>query len=276
MKNDMYIEALKLFHLGLKPLPLSGKIPLIKSWPSLYQNQEIKESDIHKGLYLNGKIFSFHNNNIGILTGAISNTIVIDLDSHEAVSWLKKQGEIPKTWLAKTHRGYHIYFNYHEGISSTKIHQKIDILSDRKFVVAPPSKHPEGTIYSWINDPWITKKEDLPKWLHTLISQDKTHTNKSYTKKKSNKRVQYSQNIDWLNLYSRTILNIKGRGKWRNGRCPFHSDQYNSFGFNIETGGYKCFADCGSGSGIQFIQRIYNIPYSLAIRLVNGEDVYIG
>jgi hypothetical protein len=269
-------EALKLFDLGLKPIPLSGKKPLIKAWPTLYNDRNTSARNIETEFLHNGKTICFSNNNIGILTGAISNTIVIDLDSEEAVEWIKQQGNLPRTWLAKTNRGYHVYFNYHEGINSIKLHEKIDILSDRRFVVAPPSKHPEGTIYQWIYDPWSTKKEDLPEWLHTLISPVKSHTHKLYNKGQNNQRTQHIEQIDWLNLYSRSVSNIKGTGLWRNGRCPFHPDRHNSFGFHLRDGGYRCFAGCGSGSGIHFIQRIYSIPYHLAVRLANGEDIYIG
>ncbi|MQR94769.1 hypothetical protein EJV22_06225 [Fictibacillus phosphorivorans] len=136
--------------------------------------------------------------------------------------------------------------------------------------------HPEGTTYEWIYNPWDTKKEDLPKWLHTLISPVHTHTHKLYNKVKNKKRSHATKPIDWFYLYSRTVSNIRGTGLWRNGLCPFHPDRNNSFGFHLRDGGYKCFAGCGSGSGLQFIQRIYSIPYHLAVRLANGEDVYIG
>ncbi|MBH0169300.1 bifunctional DNA primase/polymerase [Fictibacillus sp. 18YEL24] len=276
MKMDMVNEALQLFKQGLKPIPLAGKKPLIQGWPTLYEINDISETDIEKGFLQNGKMIPFSNNNIGVLTGAISNTIVIDLDSEDAVEWFKQQGKIRRTWLAKTRRGYHIYFNYQKGIKSTKLHQKIDILSDKRFVVAPPSIHPEGTTYEWIHNPWDTTKEDLPKWLHTLISPVHSHTHKLYNKVKNKKRNHTTKPINWFDLYSRTVSNIRGTGLWRNGRCPFHSDRHNSFGFHIRDGGYKCFAGCGSGSGLQFIQRIYSIPYHLALRLANGEDVYIG
>ncbi|MCQ6264501.1 bifunctional DNA primase/polymerase [Fictibacillus sp. WQ 8-8] len=77
---------------------------------------------IRRGISNNGKRITFYNNNIGILTGAISKTIVIDLDSEEAVVWLKSKGEVPTTWLAKTGRGFHLYFNYKQGVLSGKLH----------------------------------------------------------------------------------------------------------------------------------------------------------
>jgi Bifunctional DNA primase/polymerase, N-terminal/CHC2 zinc finger len=274
MRQNKVKAAVNLFKLGLKVIPLDGKIPLLKNWPKFYQENNITEANISVGLSNNGKKVTFLNHNIGVITGAISQSIVIDIDSEEAIRWLKSKGEIPRTWLSKTKRGFHLYFNYNPKIKSGKLHEKIDILSDGKLVVAPPSIHPEGYQYKWIYDPWTTKKEDLPSWLHNLISHRKNNTQKVYNKIPNKKRDITSENIDWLEYYSRFITNIKGTGLWRNGKCPFHSDKHNSFGFHLESGGYHCFAGCGSGSGIHFIQRIHSIPYNLAVKVVKGEDVY--
>ena len=57
--------------------------------------------------------------------------------------------------------------------------------------------------------------------------------------------------------------------------CPFHEDEQNSFGFNAENGGWRCFAGCGSGNGLQAVQRLYYVSPKQAIKLLKGENVYV-
>jgi len=47
--------------------------------------------------------------NIAILTGEVSNLVVFDLDSEEAVAYAKEQGGFLDSVRVKTRRGYHIY-----------------------------------------------------------------------------------------------------------------------------------------------------------------------
>lgn len=68
-------------------------------------------------------------NNIAICTGALSNIVVVDADSAEAIARLEKYlGEPPKTVQAKTPRGMHYYFR-HPGIemrNSVSLFQGVD------------------------------------------------------------------------------------------------------------------------------------------------------
>jgi hypothetical protein len=91
------------------------------------------------------------NCNIGIVTGKISNIIVVDFDGIEAEANVKKW--IPDniiTPYAKTPSGgFHYYFQYMEGLpNKSNILPKIDIRTDGGFIMCPPSKHCKGK-YEW-------------------------------------------------------------------------------------------------------------------------------
>jgi len=51
--------------------------------------------------------------NIGIITGAVSNLVVFDLDSKEAEEYAEQQGGFPEdiVWV-KTAKGYHVYMRH--------------------------------------------------------------------------------------------------------------------------------------------------------------------
>ncbi|MBR5606455.1 MAG: bifunctional DNA primase/polymerase, partial [Verrucomicrobia bacterium] len=103
--------------------------------------------------------------NIGVATGSLSNLVVIDLDIdedkgldgvHEMTIWENDNGDLPETARAITGRGgSHIYFHY-EGSdlkNRTGISDGVDVRGEGGYVIAPPSIHPNGTVYEWECDP---------------------------------------------------------------------------------------------------------------------------
>jgi hypothetical protein len=88
--------------------------------------------------------------NVGIACGRISNIVVLDVDGPEGEKTLAEYGTLPTTLEVKTSRGRHLYFRYPKTgrIPSSKL-EKIDVQSDGKYVVAPPSIHPNGPVYRW-------------------------------------------------------------------------------------------------------------------------------
>lgn len=98
--------------------------------------------------------------NVGIVTGALSGLIVLDIDGYagrDALrSFLKDQAirEFPLTPTVKTGHGWHYYFAY-PGVpmaNATAWHglDGVDIRGDGGYVVAPPSIHPNGRDYEWV------------------------------------------------------------------------------------------------------------------------------
>ena len=125
--------------------------------------------------------------NLGIITGKVSQIVVVDIDikKNGVDEWLKicENKELPETLIVQTGSGgYHYYFNYNEKVEhlhngTCLINDKgIDFKTNRGMVVFPPSIHPveqkryvfiEESIKNYPNRPIIS---DMPDWLIKLLS----------------------------------------------------------------------------------------------------------
>lgn len=96
--------------------------------------------------------------NIGIVCGKVSgNLTVLDFDKEDKwAEWLKSWGEDRRgsiyeaTPVAKTGRGYQVYFRTRYPTPKARL-DGIDIQGEGSYVVAPPSIHPSGKEYQFIN-----------------------------------------------------------------------------------------------------------------------------
>jgi phage/plasmid-associated DNA primase len=113
-------------------------------------------------------------NSIGIITGEKSNITVIDFDTEESYEQaFTKYPEMLETMSVKTHRGYHLYFNYYPELKNlSNILPEIDCRNDGGFVIAPPTKYKnlagEECKYITIQD---GKKIDIPAGFLNDIKQ---------------------------------------------------------------------------------------------------------
>ena len=104
--------------------------------------------------------------NVGIITGKVSNLVVLDFDNELAEAEAKRRG-LPETVTVKTSRGRHYYYS-HPGRAVLKpkaFPAGMDIQSDHKFVVGPGSIHPDGSVYEWENDPAVYPLAGIPEWV---------------------------------------------------------------------------------------------------------------
>jgi hypothetical protein len=122
--------------------------------------------------------------NIGIALGRISNTVVIDVDGptgRETLEKLLAQYEyvLPPFWYVETGRdegGRHHYFRYPKDVTvQTRKVKGLEVRSDGAYVVAPPSIHYTGRIYTWhgvpdnrSSDPGV---DDLPQCFIDFAAQ---------------------------------------------------------------------------------------------------------
>lgn len=103
--------------------------------------------------------------NVGIATGSASNGLVVidlDVDPNKGEDgletlrlWEKEHGELPETVTAITGSGgMHLYYICNTPIACSVDNDKgVDIRGDGGYVVAPPSRHPNGRDYEWENHP---------------------------------------------------------------------------------------------------------------------------
>lgn len=113
--------------------------------------------------------------NIGIVTGEISNLVVLDIDSKHggdaSLARLERRfGPLPETIEVTTGGGgRHLYFTHPGGLirNRTGLAQGIDLRGDGGYIVAPPSIHPSGHPYAWAEgySPEDVALAALPRWL---------------------------------------------------------------------------------------------------------------
>lgn len=114
------------------------------------------------------------NGNVAIVTGGISQLLVIDIDPQhggiESLAELQRSyGALPRTVEVRTGGGgRHLYFAYppfrlHNRVG---IRPGIDLRCDGGYVVAPPSVHPSGRLYRWLagQGPDELQLAHLPAW----------------------------------------------------------------------------------------------------------------
>ncbi|MDP8975750.1 MAG: bifunctional DNA primase/polymerase [Actinomycetota bacterium] len=112
--------------------------------------------------------------NVGLATGATAGLVVIDLDGEEGTETFRDlqrhHGPIPSTRWARTGSGgWHAYFAHPGGTmpnSARKLGPGIDSRGDGGFVVAPPSNHVSGGVYTWHNRERVAP---MPGWLIALL-----------------------------------------------------------------------------------------------------------
>ncbi|MCK5020270.1 MAG: bifunctional DNA primase/polymerase, partial [Candidatus Peribacteraceae bacterium] len=161
--------------INLMPIPVSGKQSLV-AWKE-YQDKVAPEHIVRDW-------FLKHiNAGIAILTGPVSNVLVLDLDGQQAIDLISTKYPVPKTWMVQTRKGRHLYFKWDKRINFPTVIVKlcgmgskkgetpewgVDVRGHGGYVVAPPS---EG-VYHWLPGyaPWEVNLAPLPDWLFSLLT----------------------------------------------------------------------------------------------------------
>ena len=92
--------------------------------------------------------------NVGVMTGAKSGLVVVDLDGRSGGRETLATLTLPETLTVKTGDGLHKYFRHPGGAvsSNSGILQGIDRKADGGYVVAPPSLHANGRRYRFAEE----------------------------------------------------------------------------------------------------------------------------
>lgn len=137
--------AQKYLELGWSVIPLQpkNKSPLIK-WHE-FQRTRATPALVAKWWVENPDA------NVGVVTGAVSGLVVIDVDSVDGPKF-------ESNLIHATGRGLHYFFLAPPGITtkSRKISKNIDLKAEGGYVVMPPSIHPSGRRYSVLKNGWPT------------------------------------------------------------------------------------------------------------------------
>jgi putative DNA primase/helicase len=108
---------------------------------------------------------------VGIVTGPVSDVLVLDVDGPEGEAELKKHGH-PLTPMVRTASGgLHLYFKHPPGDVRTgiRVAPGLDVKARGGYVVAPPSVGANGKPYEWIVSPKEAELAEVPEWLRKLV-----------------------------------------------------------------------------------------------------------
>ena len=150
------------------PIAAGAKQPLVRWLP--YQDRAAGEAEIREWFGRWPKA------NVGIVTGAVSGLVVLDVDpKHRGADSLanleRRHGALPPTLeVATGGGGRHLYFRHPGGTLHNKVGLApgIDLRGDGGLVVAPPSIHPSGGRYVWMEE--RAGISAMPDWLRRLAA----------------------------------------------------------------------------------------------------------
>lgn len=175
--------ALAYASLGWRVLPIKPgeKRPPMNSWQTFASNEPKNIVNWFKNLY--------RGFGVGVATGEASNVWVLDVDTgpdkpgDASVAALEAEhGPLPATVEAVTGSGgRHLYFLWPEGekvitrrdtkATTSPLPAGIDVRGDGGQVLAPPTIHPNGTVYAWREgrSPWDIEVAEAPDWLLEIV-----------------------------------------------------------------------------------------------------------
>jgi putative DNA primase/helicase len=108
---------------------------------------------------------------VGVVTGPLSEILVLDVDGPEGLAILEERGH-PATPMARTGGGgLHLYFKHPDASIRTgiRVAPGLDVKAEGGYVVAPPSIGPTGEAYEWIISPAEAEPAEPPEWLLELL-----------------------------------------------------------------------------------------------------------
>jgi len=178
IERDIKVKvALKYLELGLSVIPVDkDKKPLLQ-WKE-FQERKATPEEVDAW-------FNIHPDaNIAIVTGKISDICVVDFDTEDAYEKAKAKG-LPKTVLVKTGRGCHAYFKYKDGVRNFQKRADmpgVDFRGDGGYVIAPPSVHENGHVYTLCDDASLDTQEmaQLPDWVLAKDESEKVPLKEIY------------------------------------------------------------------------------------------------
>lgn len=115
--------------------------------------------------------------NVGVVTGAVSNLVVVDIDPDKGGDAREWQRDHPTGLVSRTGRGgVHLFYRYpQDGTrvrnSAGKLAAGVDVRGDGGYVAAPPSRHPNGANYAWVSTGEV---QDMPPLTPTYNNEQRS------------------------------------------------------------------------------------------------------
>ena len=133
---------------SILPVKPEDKRPFMTNWLQYNHTRASKDMAINWFKALN-------NAGIGVVTGKISNMVVLDVESYCPTSIDELLKKYPTQMVSRTGSGgYHLFYQYPQGVPKVSnrvgIFEGADLRADGGFIVLPPTVHPNGNRYEWI------------------------------------------------------------------------------------------------------------------------------
>lgn len=149
-----------------KGKPGDGKVPAI-AWKE-YQDRRALEDEV--------RAWFADEQNVAVITGAVSGVVVVDADSAEALTWVRRN-LLRTPWRVRTGRGLHLYYR-HPGVrvpNKARLRTRdgrlqLDVRGDGGYVIGPGSRHASGNNYVAEGD-WTVPSSRLPAFWVGLLGQ---------------------------------------------------------------------------------------------------------
>ncbi len=197
--NETLLAALSYCRRGWRVIPCDGKRPALNDWPARATTNEQT---------LREWFDRWPTANIGIVCGAKSGIVVLDVDRHgkaDGAATLAdleaEHGMFPVTVRADTGGGGAHYYFKHPGGKVRKaigFAAGLDLLGEDSVALAPPSRHPEtGKPYVWnlLGDPDNVPLAACPTWLLELAAKPKTRPKAKAALKRERRRARAGDRI---------------------------------------------------------------------------------
>ncbi|MDR1165720.1 MAG: bifunctional DNA primase/polymerase [Deltaproteobacteria bacterium] len=165
--NQIYEASREYVSEGVSVVPVKGKRPEF-NWTE-YRGRLPTEEEL-------ASWFNVANPpNIALVNGYISGVWSVDCDDAKTIDWLMSliQGPLETVGIAETLRGQHFFFRLSEddayNVGKRFIPRakglNLDIRCSGSLTVLPPSVHPEGHVYKWLNKLPFNEMAEASPWV---------------------------------------------------------------------------------------------------------------
>ena len=134
---------------SILPVKPDEKRPYMQNWLQ-YTKERAGEQ------VLSGWFTHLSGAGVGVVTGKVSGILVLDVENHCPQPIEEILRKYPTNMVSRTGSGgYHLFYQYpsNKGRVSNRVRlfDGVDLRADGGFIVLPPTKHPSGGKYEWIN-----------------------------------------------------------------------------------------------------------------------------
>lgn len=277
---DTQAVAAKWIRLGISVVPAQPKSKQVLIHWKDYQERLPSLGELNRW-FGNGVM------NLALVCGS-GGLLVVDFDDlQDYVSFQEIAGELLYTYSELSGRGIHLFYLVEEGRPSSGCVGGVEMLGAGHLVIAAPSIHPTGYIYTPV-DPDAQLLRIKTEQLTSLLSRIPTGpggdlvgnvpaiggTCAGITPKPGRpgardgvvSRIKASIPIlDYAGRLTTLLSSDNHQGRWWIGRCPFHDDKKPSFWVDALRGTWGCYShDCSAHRGGDVINLV---------ALVNGVDM---